>query len=102
MFSQDELRIISDIKNYAAQHPSYWKDWYFGIAADPKQRLFVDHSVSEVDDVWIYSPCINSESARKIEDYFVSELKTKGDAGGGDNNTKYVYAYQITQHSRES
>ncbi|MBP6989321.1 hypothetical protein KBB48_00930 [Candidatus Shapirobacteria bacterium] len=101
MFSQDELRIISDIKSYAAQHPSKWKDWYFGIAADPKQRLFVDHSVTEKGDVWIYRPCINSESARKIEDYFVNNLETKGDVGGGDNDTKYVYAYLITSHSRE-
>ncbi|MFA5749744.1 MAG: hypothetical protein WC895_00785 [Candidatus Shapirobacteria bacterium] len=101
MFSEDELRIISEIKNYAGNYQSYWKDWYIGIASDPEQRLFTDHSVNQKTDIWIYRICQNADSARKIEEYLINSLKTKGDTGGGDNTTKFVYAYLTTSHSKE-
>lgn len=101
MLSQDELRIISEIKNYASNHPSYWKDWYIGIASDPEQRLFIEHSVNKETDAWIYSICQNCNSARNVEQYLIETLKTKGDLGGGDDNTKYIYAYLTSSHSRE-
>ncbi|MEK7616663.1 MAG: hypothetical protein AAB414_01265 [Patescibacteria group bacterium] len=37
--------IIAEIKAYMAQGGGSYSDWYVGIAADPRQRLFNDHSV---------------------------------------------------------
>lgn len=101
MFSEEELRIMSAIKSYIDKFSSPYGSWYIGIASDPKQRLFNDHSVNEKSDPWIFQKCQTADSARKIEDNLINSLRTKGDTGGGDNTTKYIYGYLITNHSRE-
>ncbi len=102
MFTDQELRIISDFKNYIGSYLTSWTNWYVGIASSPETRLFTDHSVDRQSDKWVYSmPCINADSARKVEEYLIKTFNAKGDVGGGDNDTKYVYAYLITNHSRE-
>ena len=92
---------VSELKSYMISSGDAWKDWYVGIAADARKRLFNDHAVNEKTDLWIYRQCINSTFARQVEDYFVDSLVTKGDKGGGDDSTVYVYAYKISSHSRE-
>lgn len=51
--------------------------------------------------VEIYKEAFNSDSARLVEDYFVNTLGTSGDAGGGDNTTKFIYAYKKASHTTE-
>ena len=93
--------IISDIKNYIARCGGSYTEWYVGITSDPRKRLFVEHMVDEKNDYWTHKEAFSSESARIVEDYFVNTLKTKGDAGGGDDASKYVYAYKINNHTIE-
>jgi hypothetical protein len=90
--------IISDIKNHIG---SNFNNWYIGIAADPRQRLFVDHNVDEKNGSWIFREAQSSNEARDTEIYLIDKLGTKGDSGGGDNTTKFVYAYRITSTTRE-
>lgn len=78
-----------------------YSDWYVGIASDPKQRLYNDHSVDEKNGAWIYRQTENSGVAREIEEYFIDTLGTDGGAGGGDYSTKYVYAYKKTSYTKE-
>ena len=99
--TQSQLAIVVDIKNYIAQIGGGYINWYTGIAANPRTRLFNDHCVDEKYGNWIYSNELTSQEAREVEEYFVNTLGTKGDVGGGDNNTKFVYAYKITQNTRE-
>lgn len=98
--ASDKQTIISDIQSYVARNGSGYSQWYVGIAADAKQRLFNDHAVSEKGGAWIYSLCTTSSVAREIEDYFI-RLGMRGGSGGGDNTTRYVYAYRITPATRE-
>jgi hypothetical protein len=93
--------IIAEIKAFMAKWGGYYSDWYAGIASDPRQRLFNDHNVDEKKDGWIFREAFNSESARSVEDYFVNVLKTSGNTGGGDNTTKFVYAYKKASHTNE-
>ena len=98
--ADDKQKIISDIKAYVSKNGGAYSSWYVGIASDPKDRLFNDHAVAEVGGAWIYSPCASSTIAREIEDCFIA-LGMKGGAGGGDNTSKYVYAYKITKDTKE-
>jgi hypothetical protein len=91
---------VLEIENYIAKCGGAYREWYCGIASDPRQRLFIDHSVDEKNDIWIFRDCGNESSARDSERYFLNK-GCKGDEGGGDWQTKYVYAYKITSHSRE-
>lgn len=92
--------IISDINAYMKKHGGNNVDWYVGIAADPKSRLFTDHNVSENSGTWIYRQATSSDSAREVEKaYLVAGCK--GGPGGGDDDTDYVYAYLITSTTVE-
>lgn len=98
--AKTKQEIISDIENYIG---SNFSSWYIGIASDPKQRLFIDHNVKEKGSGggWIFREAKSSDEARDIEIYLIDKLGTKGDSGGGDNTTKYVYAYRITPTTKE-
>ena len=91
---------ISGIKSYVAGAGGHYSGWYVGIASDPRTRLFNDHAVREKGDCWIYRLCTSSQVARDVEDYFI-QLGMQGGPGGGDDSSKYVYAYKIAPHTVE-
>ena len=93
--------IIAEIKAFMAKWGGDYSDWYVGIASDPRQRLFNDHTVDEKKDAWIYREAINAEAARTVEEYFINKIGTDGDTGGGDYTTKFVYAYKKASHTTE-
>lgn len=75
--------------------------WYFGIAENPEERLFVQHKLRKDIDPCIYGECENSNVAREIEKYFLENLGFSGGSGGGGYLTRYVYAYRIAPHTEE-
>jgi hypothetical protein len=75
--------------------------WYVGIATSPRTRLFTDHNVSEQNDKWVYKDAGTDTVARQVEEYIINTHKTQGDTGGGDKSTTFVYAYVITNTTRE-
>lgn len=96
--AKTETEIKKEIKDYIDGFGVAYSAWYVGIAVDPKDRLFNDHSVKK-EDAWIYRTVSSSDAARRIEQYFVDVLDTDGGAGGGDENTKAVYAYKKNLHT---
>ncbi|MCX6704603.1 MAG: hypothetical protein NTZ07_04145 [Candidatus Woesebacteria bacterium] len=90
-----------EIKGYIDRSSYSYSDWYVGIASDPEKRLFTDHRVQREGGWWIYRECFSDSAARTVEDYFVNILGTKGDTGGGDTSSVYVYAYKITDSTVE-
>jgi hypothetical protein len=88
---------LSEIKEYINAREGKYDQWYAGITEDPKKRLFTDHAVKHD---WIYRECFSSDSARWVEEKLL-DLGCKGDTGGGDDNTIYVYAYKITSDTNE-
>jgi hypothetical protein len=91
--------IIEQISAHITSRGGGYSGWYVGIAAAPKERMFTEHNVSENRDKWIYVNAGNEEHARDIENFFIKEIGTKGGAGGGDHNSKFVYAYKIAPHT---
>jgi hypothetical protein len=86
-------QIIAHIDGHMKKYPNTRaSDWYVGIAADVRQRLFGDHGVSEAHDVWAHSRAINSAVARAAEKAY-HDAGHDGGPGGGDNTTVFVYAY---------
>jgi hypothetical protein len=98
--SVPETQVIADIDNYIRQNGGVYSAWYCGIASDPRQRLFVDHNVDQHNGAWIYRDCGTDTAARCAEDCFLRK-GCKGDGGGGDWTSRYVYAYKITSTTRE-
>lgn len=93
-------KIINEISAYMKQLGGIDSGWYVGIATDAKQRLFVDHNVSEQSGAWIYLQATSSDVARLVEKAYLDAGCTGG-PGGGDSGTDYVYAYKKTSTTRE-
>ena len=92
--------VRSEIDNYIQKCGGSYRDWYCGIASDPKKRLFVDHNVDKGNGYWIHRDAGSENTARQIEQYFINK-GCKGGGGGGDYSTRHVYAYKITNSTRE-
>lgn len=93
--------IIAEITDFIARWGGRYSEWYAGIAAIPRQRLFNDHNVNEQADGWIYREAYDSNSARTVESYLINSLGMSGDTGGGDYTTKFIYAYKKAHHTTE-
>ncbi|MFC1638831.1 hypothetical protein ACFL26_01000 [Patescibacteria group bacterium] len=97
----DKAEIITDIEAHIASRGGSYANWYVGIATDPKDRLFNDHNVSEHGGQWIHAPADSAATARAVESHFVNQRGTAGGTGGGDEDSRHVYAYPITSETRE-
>ena len=94
--SQTKDQAIADINKYITDWGSTGatlSDWYVGITAYPRTRLFTDHGVQEKGGTWIYCQTINSATARAVEKHFL-DAGSQGGGGGGDHTSVYVYAYK--------
>lgn len=69
--------------------------WYVGVTSDVEQRLFGDHNVSKQNGLWIWRQCASASAARTLEDAY-HKAGCKGAGGGGDDYSKFIYAYVIT------
>lgn len=98
--TQTPNQIVTDIDGYIRQFRRPYAEWYVGIASNPRDRLFVDHCVSETGDRWIFRDAGTDSAARALEQAFLN-AGCKGGDGGGDYTTKFVYAYLITNSTRE-
>ena len=70
-----------------------YSSWYVGISGDPSVRLFNEHHVDKESGRWIFRWAISVDIARCIEKYFI-DMGTDGAPGGGDRDSKAVYAYK--------
>ncbi len=94
--AKDKQTIIKELTKFIDENGGNPKGWYVGIAADPKERLFNEHGVK---DAWIHREALSASAARAIETYFIERLGTDGGSGGGDEKSKYVYAYKKKPHT---
>lgn len=96
----DITQIVNEIKIHIEKEGSGYSAWYVGIASNPKKRLFEEHTVSR-NSWWICREAADAAQARKIEIYFIERLKTDGGTGGGDESSKFVYAYRKSSRTVE-
>lgn len=87
---------INEIIAYVNNNGGKYSEWYCGIAADVRDRLFNEHNVREQGDFWIFRNFEASEIARTAEKYFIESLGFDGGPGGGDRTTTFVYVYKKT------
>lgn len=93
------LEIINAIESRVEARGGDWWQWYVGVAADAENRLFSDHNVCRVGDAWIYSTAPTSQVAREVEAYLLKTHGAQGGTGGGDDDTRTVYAYRTADHT---
>ena len=93
--------IIADI-NAHLQNSSkrFYSDFYIGITNDVERRLFTEHKVLRGSGWWIFRQADCKASAQAVEEYYLDK-GMRGDTGGGNEDTIYVYCYEITPYTEE-
>lgn len=87
------LEILAEISSRVKDYS--YNQLYCGITSDIDSRVHGDHKVPEKGDTFLAVLADSNKIARDAEDYF-HKKGMKGDSGGGDSNTRYVYVYHIT------
>lgn len=93
----DESTIRQDIDNHLERSSKeYYSDFYIGITDNVEERLFGFHQVPRKGHWYIWRPADSAEDARRIERYYLAQ-GMDGNTGGGDEDTRYVYCYEIKE-----
>ena len=88
--------IVNEINNHLSQSGKRdYSDFYIGITNDVRRRMFEEHNVAKDKSWWIYRTAEDSETARKVEKYFLDK-GMRGDNGGGNESSNIVYCYAVS------
>ena len=87
--------VLDEIVVHIDKQGGAYSGWYCGITADIESRLHGDHKVPHKDHWFITRACENETDARVVEASLI-RLGCDGAPGGGDETTRYVYAYLKT------
>lgn len=92
---KDYNTIVTEITDHLTKSGKrYYSDFYIGITNNVERRLFKEHNVLKESMWWIYRTADNSDTARRVENYFLGK-GMRGDNGGGDNTSNIVYCYAV-------
>ena len=92
--------IIDAFESFMRRYGTYYSLFYIGIATDPVDRLKNGHNVDQSIPHIYWDQALQTETVRAVERYFLDK-GCKGDAGGGDEDTNFIYSYLITPKTRE-
>ena len=96
-----KVQIIADINSHLQKSKKqYYSDFYIGITNAIERRLFGEHKVSKENGWWIYCVADTKAVAQAVEEFYLDK-GMKGDTGGGNDDTIYVYCYEITNYTEE-
>ena len=91
-------QVVRELEDYMAKCGGLPRDWYVGVAADPRARLFRHHNASEQQGAWIYRELRTDDESRQVERYFLAKGCEGGD-GGGDWQSKFAYLYRKASYT---
>jgi hypothetical protein len=87
------MGIEQDIDNLIQNSGGSYREWYVGLAINPRQCLFSEHHVSEKSGTWTYKDAGNETTARALETVFLK----KGCKGGAakKDSSRHIYIFKM-------
>ena len=104
MFIEKKLTkdaIVRSVLQWAKENNVAHNQVYVGITEDAKQRIYDEHNVTTIYGLHARFEAITEKDARDAENVLINQYKFWGGTGGGDKPT-IVYAYVITESTKES
>ena len=104
MFIEKKLTkdaIVRSVLQWAKENNVAHNQVYVGITEDAKQRIYDEHNVTPNCGLHTRFEAITEKDARDAENVLINQYKFWGGTGGGDK-PKIVYAYEITESTKES
>ena len=96
------MNIEKEIDNRIHKSGGGYPAWYVGTTTNPRKQLFEGHNVVERAGAWLYRDAGSESTAKTIEAIFLKRgCKGMGKRGGQDSS-RYIYAYKMTRTTRGS
>ncbi len=97
---EEAMSIEQEIDNLIQKTGANYREWYVGLAINPRQRLFSGHNVNEQSGAWLFRDAGSEATARDLETIFLK----KGCKGGAlkRDSSRHIYAYKMTRTTRGS
>lgn len=93
----DESSIKAEIEKHLKESTKrHYSDFYIGITDNIETRLHGFHRVPNEGHWFIWAQADSEEVARKVEKYYLDQ-GMDGGTGGGNEDTLYVYCYEIEE-----
>ncbi len=92
------MSIEREIDDLIQKSGANYREWYVGVAINPREQLFTGHNVDERCGIWIYRDAYSEAGARNIEAIFL-----KKNCHGGSvrrDSSRHIYAYKMTRSTR--
>ena len=83
--------IISDIFKFILANGALADHIYVGVTKDQDGTKERHHLTNEIPQIWREAE--SYAEAHYIESYFIRKIGTRGHEGGGDEESRWVYAY---------
>jgi|CXWL01.1.fsa_nt_gi hypothetical protein len=92
------MKIEQEIDNLIQNSGANYREWYVGVAINPRQQLFDVHHINEKSSTWVYKDAGSEMAAREIVAIFLK----KGCKGGvlKRDSSRHVYAYKMIRTKR--
>ena len=84
--------IIVKILNFVKENGGNHSDFRLGITNNVDERL-AQHGAS--NKISVNFNLVTREDAKATEDYLLSRYLFKGDTGGGESNTTWIYCFKV-------
>ena len=84
--------IIVRILNFVSEHKGRQSEYYVGITNDVDDRLR-QHGASQ--KLRVYDDLGSRIDAKDTEEYLLSHYSFKGDTGGGDSDSTFLYCFKL-------
>lgn len=89
------MSIEQEIDSLIQKSGGSFRDWYVGLAINPRQRMFDGHNVDERSGIWTFKDAGSEIDARELMAAYVK----KGCKGGilSKDSSRHIYLYKMTR-----
>jgi hypothetical protein len=89
------MNIEQEIDSLIQNSGGNYRQWFVGIAINPRQELFDVKHVSEKSGTWTFKNAGTEMAAREMEAIFIK----KGCKGGAPkkDSSRFIYVYKMTR-----
>ncbi|MEI7640551.1 MAG: hypothetical protein WCJ46_03455 [bacterium] len=98
--SMVEKEVIEKIGEYVAKKGGQHREWYLGLAEDPKKAMFQKHNVDKDTDYWFFKFATDAIEAARIQDKMLMS-GFDGEKVSHDAKAIGVFVYRKRPHTKE-
>lgn len=92
VFSAQQIKF--EFLSYIKEFDVNPRSWRIGVAEDARRALFMDNSVDEIEDVWLWKPALSAAAAQLVFSFFVQRFGIEPAAHAPTSKASNVFIFR--------